>query len=476
MGVTQLSFLLFPLCFYCILSPERQLMLVFVFGTMPAAAALVFGGFGVQPSLIPALLFIAYVLLQMLLGVTYRGSDYVMKYFAPFMAVTGYAVAGSVILPRLFEGKIFVYPQKQDAIGGMMLLQPTASNLTQDSYILINTLFLVVAACYLTRPGLHLRRIFQVYWASGFLVAAVCFWQLANKLAHVPFPEEFFFSNPGWSLLTTQSFGRVPRINGSFPEPAAAATYLAGIIYSTAWTILKGHRSRMARLLLPTALLAILITTSTTGYAALAIGGAMLSIHSLLTGATRILARIALVGSAAVGMSLFVVLAVATFSPATIGAANTVLASTLSKGDSASYNDRTNTDEDSLEMVVPTYGLGTGWGSNRASSLIPSLLSTIGVVGVLGLIWFNLSIVRKLALARRSRPDDDQRMLLDATSMALVGRIVAICLSGPNVTFTDFYLITALQAATVANVVLARGRQPDRAAKRVGRLPLVSGS
>ena len=453
MGVTQLTFVLFPLCFYCVLRPERLLMLIFLFATMPAAAALVFGGFGLQPSLVPAVLFIAYVLLQILLGVNYRGTTYLMRYFMPFIGVTAYAVLGSIVLPRVFAGQVFVYPQKQDAVGGTILLQPTASNLTQDSYILVNTLFMVVAALYCTRPGLNLRRIFLAYWASGLFVAAVCFWQLANKLAHVPFPEDFFFSNPGWSLLTSQGFGRVPRINGSFPEPAAAATYLAGIIYSAAWTILKGHPSRMARLLLPVALFALLITTSTTGYAAIAIGVVILAVYSLVTGATRILARVALAGTAATGFGLFAVLAVATVSPSTIGAANIVIASTMSKGSSASYNDRTNTDSDSLAMVIPTFGLGTGWGSNRASSLIPSLLSTIGVVGVLGLIYFNFSIYRKLAAARAMNPSANRLMLLDATSAALIGRIVAICLSGPNVTFTDFYLIAALQAATVANIM-----------------------
>ena len=54
-----------------------------------------------------------------------------------------------------------------------------------------------------------------------------------------------------------------------------------------------------------------------------------------------------------------------------------VLASTMNKQESSSYQDRTSTDVDSLAIVLPTYEFGVGWGSNRSSSLVPGILATL---------------------------------------------------------------------------------------------------
>jgi hypothetical protein len=65
---------------------------------------------------------------------------------------------------------------------------------------------------------------------------------------------------------------------------------------------------------------------------------------------------------------------------------------TVSKGDTGSFVNRTASDLYGLELFVHTYGLGLGLGSNRASSLLTTLLSCVGLLGTLafGIFYFKL--------------------------------------------------------------------------------------
>ena len=452
MGLTGFSVILLPLCLLWAMSPNKLLQIMLVAAPFEAAAALIIGSLGLQPGLLPALTFLAYMGLQLLLGARYPSQPQVMRVVWPFLLVTLWAVVSSYLLPRLFEGVVFVWPQKSTPPFVLTLLEPSSSNTNQDLYLIINCAVLVASAIYLTKPRLTLMPFMRAYFISGFVVAAVAVWQLANRIAGIPYPADFFYSNPGWAILTAQEIGSVPRINGSFSEPSALASYMASIVCATGWLQLKGHRDRMARWLFVVGLLTMMISTSTTGFALLALVGVGVTVYALLSGSTRMMGRILKI---AMPLILFVVVA-SVCASVTVPQFNKnvaeVLDATLNKQQSSSYEDRTGADVDSLKTTLDTYGLGAGWGSNRSSSLLPGLLAGVGVPGFIGLAWFGFGIARRVGKAHRGRCSHDHLLIIDGCCGALVGFILTAVISAPTLSSVSFFFLLGLLIACTVRV------------------------
>ena len=464
MSVTLLGFALIPLCLAFCLKPLRLLQLMLLASIFEAAAALDFGSFGLQPSLVPSMLFLAFVLLQLLLGARYTGEREAWRAVLPFVLVTAWAVSGSMLLPRLFAGQIYVWPQKAEAPFLAVPLEPSGANLTQDIYIVADCAVLLLSALYLSQSKLNPCQVLNAYLVSGYAVVVVCAWQLANKLAGLPFPETFFYSNPGWAILSSQEVGRVPRISGPFSEPAALASYLSGIVCATGWMVLKGHPGRSVRALLVLALGAMLVSTSTTGFGVLGTLAVGVPVYAMLRGSRRLLGRVLLAGAVLAAIAGVGALATSSLLPDVGRAAEEVIAATLSKQESSSYQDRTSTDLDSLAVVLPTYGLGVGWGSNRSSSLIPGMLASLGVYGTLGLVWFAFGVARRACQARRLARDPADVRVIDGGAGAVVGSIAAALLSGPSIASVSFYVMLGLligSAARITTEARVRRRLPN---------------
>ncbi len=433
--------------------PVWLLQLATVFSIFEAAAALVLGGFGLQPALVPASLFVAYVVLQILLGVNYVGSSRVWWAVIPFGCMTVWAVAGSWLLPQLFAGEVYVWPQKLEPPVVSVLLQPTTANLNQVLYLIVNSVVLIMSALFFSGTRSYAVRVMQAYFLSGFLAVGIGFWQFAYKLAGVPFPDSFLFSNPGWAILEGQTVGLVPRISGSFSEPAAFAGYVAGILCCTGWLILRGHRGLTIRALFGFALLAMICSTSTTAYGVLALMLATLPIYSAVTGSWSLMIRIIL-GVILLATALgCIYLFVSAYLPETMNAIDQIVADTMDKSGSSSYQERTAADLDSLSLVLPTYGLGVGWGSNRSSSLIPGLLANIGFWGVLVIIWFGWRVAAMVSQARRVLLEPADARVLDGATGAIVGYLAAGVLSGPVITSVAFYVFIGVLIGTSARIV-----------------------
>ncbi|MCE0742477.1 hypothetical protein LWC05_01000 [Acetobacter sicerae] len=446
--------ILIPLSLAFWSKPERLLKLVIIAGIFPAAAVLQLGGFCLQPTLAPGLTFISYIVLQKLLGVRYPGEASVRTLSMGMLFNLIWAVLGSQIMPRLFRNEVLVWPQKQDAAGTLSLLAPNFGNITQDAYLIINVVLMVLTAQYLTRRNLDIAEFYKTYVFTGWLLVGICVWQFAARTVHVPFPRSFFYSNTGWSVLDAQTAGPVPRINASFTEPAACASYLAGVVFSTIWLTLKGYRVRGMRALIWASSIALCLTTSTTGFGAIAVGLILLPVLVVLTGHSRLLGRIgqlAMIGALILGVAGATV---ATFSPKVITAAQSVASGTAEKKQSASYQERSQVDLDSMAAFRNTYGLGTGWGSNRSSSLIPGLLATIGIIGVICLLVFDWQLAKAAGWAIRVAPLSMEGMAIEGFLAAIVGRLIAAILSSPTIGMPDFYVMLGIVIAAISRIKL----------------------
>jgi hypothetical protein len=459
MEVTAFGFILLPLCLIFFLRPGALIHLALLASAFGAAAPIILnlGGepFGLQSGFLPGLLFIGIAALDQIghkLGGTERA---LVRSLVPMLAFAVCAVAGAMILPRLLAGSFEIWPQNPGPLNLRAILEPNSGNITQTLYVVINTALLLFGALYFARPGTRYMAFLNTYLASGYIVVGLSLWQFVNKLTGIYYPEDLLYSNPRWAILTGQALGAVNRINGPFTEPAQLATYLSGTIFACLWLLLRGGGGIWSRLLLFLAMLTMWLSTSTTGIVILGVFVPAV----LLRSATMRELRAIVLGICGVAAAALVVFFVATTAVPSVAdgveaAMSTVIDATLDKRDSDSYDDRTTKDTDSIALLLPSYGLGAGWGSVRSSSLIPGLLGNTGILGLGLLVWFGLRTRRLVGQARRLAPNGDARATLDAMLGSVLGTLCAACLSAPTINEIEFYVRLALLLGCAARICL----------------------
>src|SRR5690348_3884871 len=167
MQITLLGAFLIPLSLLWATRPVRLLQLALVFSVFEAAAALVFGGsFGLQPTMLPGLLFITYIIVQYAIGMRYPGERIALRALAPLLYLLLYALMSILILPSAFKGTL-VWPQKPDPLAkAAEPLQFTSGNVTQSLYLSFNVVLASAVAIFLTRRSIPYRSIIGAYMTS----------------------------------------------------------------------------------------------------------------------------------------------------------------------------------------------------------------------------------------------------------------------------------------------------------------------
>ena len=440
MQPTILGMALVPLTLIWALKPVRLLQLAFVAAVFEAGAAMIIGSFGLPTALVPGLIFVAFIVVQYALGMRYPGEAAVFWALTPLLALLAYALFSVVVLPDAFAGTIMVAPQKNDPLQpGFVPLVFSAGNVTQPLYLAMNTVVATATALFMTRSAVPYRSIMRAYLFGGYVVVGLAFWQFASRTAGVPFPTDILYSNPSWTIVE-QMMGSVPRIQASFSEPAGLAFYLAGLCFCCLWLTAHGHRIMNMTLLLALSILAMLLSTSTTGLLTLAVGLPLILVLTAARADGQALARLGKTGGMLMLVGVIALTPVVIMKPALLDAVSSVADSTLTKGDSDSFSERTATDMAALDTVSATYGLGVGWGSFRTSSLVPGLLANAGVFGIVAVLWQGLrttQLVRRRTAAMRDHPGC---LVVGGFSAALCGQFTAALFSAPTIASLAFFL------------------------------------
>ena len=465
MGITLLGLVLIPLSLRWIAEPVRLLQLAIVCSIFEAAAAMVIGGnMGLQPAMVPALLFVAYVALQYCLGMRYPGEGQVIWTMTPLFGLVAYALLSIFILPQTFQGKILVWPQRPDLIDpGYVPLAFTSGNVTQSMYLLLDVVVATCAALVVTRPSVPYRSLLCAYLLGGYIAVGFAFWDFASRTAGLPFPDDIIRSNPGWQIVR-QVIGSVPRIQGTFSEPAGLAFYLSGLVFCCLWLRAQGYRVMRINLLLSLAILAMLCSTSTTGLLTLTLGVPLLTLFSALRkdrASTKRLIR-TIIAILAVGFALIGPAFV--LKPSLQTDLQQVYMATISKTDSDSYDQRSGLDAGAITAMTQTDGLGVGWGSYRASSLVPGLLANGGIFGLLMVIWgaWRIGVIVRRSGARA--PDHAGRIVVRGFVAAVCGQLAAALLSSPTIGSVAFFLELGCLVGVAARISVEteRARPPAR--------------
>lgn len=459
MGVTILGLVLLPLGLLWCTNPVRLLQLAFVAAIFEAGAAFLFGSFGLQPALVPGLIFVTYVVAQYALGMRYPGEGQVLRCLAPLIALVAYAVLSIFLLPDAFKGKIMVWPQRPDLLDpGYVPLAFTSGNVTQTLYLALYSVVAIAAGLLVTRQGFRFVTLLRAYLLGGYLVVGLTFWDFAYRVTGVYFPTDIVYSNPNWAIVN-QSIGPVPRIQATFSEPAALAFYLSGLFFCCLWLNARGRRIMRVDILLGLAIIAMLCSTSTTGILTLVAGFPLMIIFAVFTGQPAAAGQLVKKAGLLLMVGVVVIGPIFILVPSLQSSVNEVVQSTLSKGDSDSYQERSGLDDAALATLGQTDGLGVGWGSFRASSLVPGIAANGGVFGlamVLLLAWQLVALIRR---AGRRNPGHEGGLVLEGFGAALAGQLAAALLSAPTIGSLAFYLQLGCVTGT-ATRMLSESRRP----------------
>jgi hypothetical protein len=469
MQMTILGMVLVPLTLIWAANPVRLLQLAFVAAVFEAGAAMIIGGgFGLPTAMVPGLLFIIYVVAQYALGMRYPAEAAVFWALTPLLALLGYALFSVVVLPDAFAGTIMVSPQKFDPLepGQFVPLAFSAGNVTQPLYLAMNVIMATATALFVTRSKIPYRSIMGAYLLGGYLVVGLAFWQFASRLAGLPFPDTILYSNPSWAIVE-QMVGSVPRIQGPFSEPAGLAFYLSGLCFCCLWLTAHGHQLMRVTWLLALAIVAMLLSTSTTGILTLAVGLPLILFMAAARADSQALGRLGrtagvlLLGGAIALTPVFIM------KPQLFDAVNSVVDSTLTKSDSDSFSQRTATDAAAMDTMTATYGLGVGWGSFRSSSFVPGLVANAGVFGIVAVLWL---VSRTIQLARRGGPGahwHPGKLVVDGFSASLCGQFTAALFSAPTIASLAFFLQLGCVIGVSARMSIeSRPPVPARALRR----------
>jgi hypothetical protein len=366
-------------CFF--LKQDGLLGLLIVAGVFQAASAINIAERGIQPYYVVAVFVIAR-------GFVNRFCDATPEPMPQGGWLWTYgliAVGSAVVLPFLFAG-IPVYDPKIGIDDGFLIRPPLSfglNNVAQAAFLIFH-----IATVYAV---LSLRVSYrQVRWAYEFafyLVVAIIAVQSVCQLTGIPFPHSLILNNPGYSLWTAEGEVGGTRNPGSFSEPSFAGGFLAMCCIGFIAEYLVGKKGGRNAIV---ALIASALVAS---------GGSLLTLYLF---AVALAIRyfpfrfpwFVDIGRARRLLWLSFLLAVPAVLAAlgSSGFAQALVVNTASKGDSLSFINRTASDVYALQLFLLTHWLGVGLGSSRASSLLTTMLSTVGIAGTLafGIFYFKL--------------------------------------------------------------------------------------
>ena len=468
MPITILGLVLVPLSLIWAMNPVRLLQLAFVSAVFEAGAAVIIGSFGLPTAMVPGLLFIVFVVAQYALGMRYPAEGAVFWALTPLLALLAYALLSVVVLPDAFAGHIMVSPQKNDPLQpGFVPLAFSAGNITQLLYLGMNVAVATTTALFMTRSAIPYQRIMSAYLFGGYIVVGLAFWQFASRVAGVPFPDAILYSNPSWAIVD-QALGSVPRIQGPFSEPAGLAFYLSGLCFCCLWLTAHGYRLMNMTWLLAFAILAMLLSTSTTGILTLVVGLPLILLMVATRADGQALGRLGRTAGMLLLGGAIALTPVVIMKPQLLDMVSGVVDSTLNKGNSEFIAERSGTDAAAMDTFTATYGLGVGWGSFRSSSLVPGLVANGGAFGIMAVVWLGLRTTQLARRGARAAYGHPGHLVVDGFSAALCGQLTAAMFSAPTIASLAFFLQLGCVIGVSARCPMNRGPVAGAVSTRTG--------
>jgi len=383
-----------------------------------------------------------------------------------------WSVISAFLLPYLFQGVEVYNPRlgldlqyKHHAT-----LEWTFSNLAQAIYLTLNMAVIIYAFLIDENHSLYYVRI-----GIKLAIIIVCFlgiWQVLSSYLILQFPYNIINNNISYYQGYNQYIGSIRRLVSSFAEPSYAGAYLASIEVGLLSVYLNNSLSKNKQITLFIVILVIfsllIQTFATTGYLSLLIGNIILlfkykpfyrsrkSIYTrkwlycfisyiiillIISFCITISYKHANINNvedihAGYTENVEDIHAGYTVNEGSVSVIGKLFSSALIKDTkSDSFVHRTAADIYAFTIFISTYGLGAGLGSSRSSSLIPTLLSTIGIIGVTSFIMLIYSVIRRIIKIHC----DKYSNICNYIYWSLLTLLIAHCISIPDISFPPLW-------------------------------------
>ncbi len=432
--------LLLPLGVAIALLPWRYALCgLMVFGMMSPAAVVNAGHYGLQPGYYLAMLLIARTAGDAAAGgIAFNAQVFrEMKWLFWFIVIS---LGALFVALCFFQGDVETLPGSFGFKSGLVHpFRLSRENFTQLFYLLLNALLIYSFGHHGARENpRQMLRAWDLAVTCGLLFSvAVCVWQFLNLYAGVFFPADFFYSNAGYSRADSQSMAGLFRINGPFEEPSTLGYNLTGYLIF-AWCRLALRPSALSMFMIAGSVFCLLVSTSTTAFLGLFMFGC-LAVFDIARGNIRIgthlsAGKLFAIGAIGLGAAAGAIAIAANWDAIWLILQNTL----FQKSASTSFKQRSFADSLALQIFTETYGIGVGLGSHKANSLLLTILSN---TGILGLVAISAFFYRRISCASSAALRPFKSMLL--------GLLAIHIFSNPNLSSLPLWLalggILALQ-------------------------------
>jgi hypothetical protein len=368
-------------------------------------------------------------------------ADVAIEITQPLLILTIWAIVSAFLLPWLFAGVGVDVPRLGMDSPHTSPLQWSMSNAAQAMYVTLDAIFVIyVLWCGRTRG--YFERLIYAFVISGVIASAIGGYQYFSHYAGLPYPTDFFNSNPGWRQLMSQQLAGISRVSATFIEPSTAGAFFA--VWSTLMLFLAagGSGGGWAWPLFVIGVIMVFLTTSTTGYL---IGGLVIALF-----VWKEFVRVFATGRIS-GRGLFLMAAIAGAIVAAglfIPNFSAILGKILwQKGDSQSGRDRATTMWEALRITAETCGMGAGLGSNRPSGMLFYIASNLGLPGLMLFGLMILAIYKTLGAALRSSAAfDPARGYLGAAGWATAISLTALAVTAGDITGSQLWVCVGVAA------------------------------
>lgn len=349
------------------------------------------------------------------------------------------AILSAFVLPQVFEGLATFTPANMLGIATPPEpLEWRLVNIVQavNAALIWMTLLYVVEIA--DEPGFK-RRLLIGLGAAFALAIVLSLQQRAQHLGLLPALSAFEASlNPSYAQTMGYWLPHVPRMNWPFSEPSYASAWFAAGYAAGLAAVLFAHRARCGFAMLAVAAFGLLNSMGGTGIASatastIVLSGVMLAVIWRSNPAQRALARkriFALAAALTLGVgSLAVAITLVQRDPrfADLDPVNFYTSIILPRINEDEYAapgalTRAFANETAGRIVVETYGLGAGLGSNRGSNFALAMASNVGILPTL--LFFALLIGQLRALVI-SAPRDISTLLVTGGSLGMLFALLA---------------------------------------------------
>lgn len=334
-----------------------------------------------------------------------------------------WSIVVTVLGPLLFAGTPVLDPKRgiDTGVGDPQPLAFALSNVAQLGYLLIG-IATVIAIGTTRRLSPHLP---AVAFGVGTVVSS------GRYLLPEALQTTLFDNSNNVAYTTGQFNGDVERLRGIFSEPSSFGAFsAAGAVFFFVAAGRLGGRTRLLYLGLGVWSFVNAVYSFSGG--ALITGLIVLALLAAKGVATLVLSRSRINPAALLSILLIPVL--------WLLVGHNVLAFVQqvisNKTDSSSFANRTAANDFSYDLMPQTFGLGVGLGSNRPSSFVASVVSTIGLPG---LVLFGFVFVALTVAAVRTEE-------FSAAAWALVTIIVSKVVAGPDISDPPMWFLLGVCA------------------------------